>query len=157
MPLFRKNVKFKVVKPAAEKQEEEAKTISEPENKPAEVKNEVETEEQKKLKSFMEQWARELTRSAGYRTPNTTIVEGKPYYVLRASPILLDGQKQTRTLIGIGPDLKVYQIKQTVTIDKYGILNKVDNAIVEVKNPAAMGISADQVMEIAKKVVGGEG
>jgi len=53
--------------------------------------------------------------------------------------------------------LKVYQIKQTVTIDKYGILNKVDNAIVEVKNPAAIGISADQVMEIAKKVVGGEG
>jgi len=85
MPLFRKNVKFTVVKPAAEKQEE-AKTISEPENKPAEVTNEVETEEQKKLNSFMEQWARELTRSAGYRTPNTTIVEGKPYYVLRCEP-----------------------------------------------------------------------
>jgi hypothetical protein len=159
LPLFRKNIKFKVVKPA-EKQEEEAKTISEPENKPAEVKNEAkpqeETEEQKKLKPFIDQWARELTYSAGYRTPNTTIVEGMSYYVLSCSPMLLDGEKQTRTLIGIGPDLKIYQIKQTVTVDKYGILNKVDNAISEVKNPAAIGISADQVMEIAKKVVGGE-
>jgi len=159
MPLFRKNIKFKVVK-GEEKSKEEAKTISEPENKPTEVKNEAkpqeETEEQKKLKPFIEQWSRELTYSAGYRTPNTTIVEGKPYYILSCSPMLLDGEKQTHTLIGIGPDLKIYEIKQTVTIDKYGILNKVDNAIVEVKDPAAIGISVDQVMEIAKKVVGGE-
>jgi len=159
LPLFRKNIKFKVVK-SEEKSKEEAKTISEPENKPTEVKNEAkpqeETEEKKRLKPFIEQWARELTYSAGLRTPNTTIVDNKPYYVLSCSPMLLDGEKQTHTLIGIGPDLKIYQIKQTVTVDKYAILHKIDNDIQEVKNPAAIGISADQVMEIAKKVVEGE-
>jgi hypothetical protein len=157
MPFFRKNIEFKVVKSAG-KPKEEPKESSEQETKPTEVKNEAkpqeETEEQKKLKPFIEQWARELTYSAGLRTPNTTIVDNKPYYVLQLSPMLSDGEKQTHMLIGIGPDLKIYQIKQTITLDKYGILNKVDNDVSQVKLPAA--IFTERMMEIAKKVVGGE-
>jgi hypothetical protein len=74
--------------------------------------------------------------------------------VLQLSPMLLDGEKQTHTLIGIGPNLKTYQIKQTITVDKYGVSNKVDNDVSQVKLPAA--IWTERMMEIAKKGVRSE-
>jgi hypothetical protein len=154
MPLFRKNTEFKVVKPA-EKQEEAAKTVSEPESKPTEVKREpLDLAELEKLRG---QWREALVEHFQAKYPNVLTFkqdgDDRYFYVLKRLGEKSEPGVSTRFFRCLRDDFHCYDIKQTVRWDPYG-------AILEAKfeklDPQKAGLDAAKIMQLIDQIIKGD-
>jgi hypothetical protein len=155
MPLFRKNIPFKVVK-NEQKPKEKAKDTSEPKKEPAPEPAVEKPEWWQEFQALRADWRRALEHIPS-GSPNVLRLQQenteRSFYVLQNLGERVETGKTSREMRCLRDDFEVFNIQQTVHYDIRGITN------IEVRfeklDPQKIGLNADKIMALAKEVMGG--
>ena len=154
MPFFRKNIEFKVVKPA-EKPKEETEESSKQETKPTEVKKEpLDVAELETLKAH---WCKSLMELVALGCPNAMKIQqdrvDRYFYVLsRLGEKALEAGVSSRAFRCLRDDFNVYDVKQTFQFTPQGVIVNTEFQKVD---PEKVGLDAAKIMQLVDRIIKG--
>jgi len=150
MPLFRRNVEVKVVRPSEEKAEQPEPVL--------ESKIEAETVDKAELEKLQTRWRNALAdyAQAGYPNAISLMQHSIPrfFYVLKTLGETLQPGRSIREFLALRDDLVMFRVRQTFKF-KVGSVQS-ESKFERVSRPQDVGWPATRVLQLVNQVLHGE-
>jgi len=150
MSWFRRQSKFKVVKPIEQPAEQENRNTSQTPPVMPLPPQEPKTRDEQELEALKQRWVKALTEySYGRFSGKTVVLNGRPYYKHMILETSQGPGWKSETFIGLNADMAPCIVKTDYTFGPMGLLDvKVQEQPINAEKAKALGLTPEEALRI---------